>query len=362
MDKTIVKEFINKFVIQVDEKRKVFTKKQLEILKGVATTDIVEAIERIHDNVLKAKVAKIDKIKHDKELGEYTVFLEDGFRYIVVGEEKPSIDDILLPCECSDDAETLGKCPMCMDQGIIDEDGTECPMCEGEGSCHVCDGEGVIRLSVGMEESSHMHQEEDEKPLSDKHQLFTESEEEFDNEDVAKFVSEYLFNLDNLYYQNFTDFNEIYKDFFDPETLDYPEILFPAYFTPFMDNFTKETDGKYYGVVELGGDSLLLTIEEKDGKFTIVKMETDCTMADSAPELHADEAVQCECVVNSVNGAPDKDCENCHATGVIVCPICLGTEWIELAPNTLHPEDIEDPKRYKNGVKELYDIHLNEKK
>ncbi|MBU1239754.1 hypothetical protein KKF84_10055 [Myxococcota bacterium] len=357
MDNKTVEKIITDFIKKTAAEKKQFMKRQLDIMARYTTPEIVEAIKDMHEVEAAEDESSVDEVTHDESAQVYNVLISDGSRYEVgaTDEGAGKIEDFLLLCECQDDEDTKGKCPMCGGNGDIDDD-TECPMCEGMGTCPTCGGEGIISLRDAEASHEHGAQPEDE-PLSGEKELMEDVENwEKPNKKLAKFIASYLYELDKLYYANYKQYQEYYREFFNTEAFDYPHMIFPNYFSPYMDEFTEEEDGKLYGTVEVGGENLLLTVGEKDDTYVIEALEVECSMSATSPELHEDTYLECNCADNTADGNPNESCEVCHGTGVVTCPICLGMGWIPIAPVALSADDINDPERYKKGVSDLYDV------
>ncbi len=358
MDKDNAKQIIDEFLKKTAGEKRQFMKRQLEIIARYATPEIVEAIKTMHEAELAEDIDTAEDVTVDKDAQVFTVITSDGSRYEIgmADEGKGRIEDVLLPCDCQDDEETLGKCPMCGGDAVVDQEGTECPMCEGSGTCPTCGGEGLISLRDA--EAGHDHGMEPEgEPLSSAKELMEGLDDwEEPNKDLAKFIAGYLFDLDKLYYENYKQYQEFYRTYFNDDAFDYPHIIFPNYFTPYLDEFTKEEDDKFYGTVEIGGENLLLTVGETDDGFAIEAMEVECSMSNTSPDLHDETYLECNCSESTSDGKPEAECEVCHGTGVVTCPLCLGVGWIPIAPTALTAEDINDPERYRKGVADYYDV------
>lgn len=276
------------------------------------------------------------------------------------------IADVELPCNCAmeEDSETAGKCMMCEGTGKSGDE--KCTGCNGSGVCAECDGQLRVSLVKTLAKATcedgdcadpdHQHDSSPDVPF--------ESLEAFSAEflkgevtPLTRAVAAFVWEMDGVYRKYCDDMRALYDEFFATAELTYPHILFPVYEKPFMampDPNPEDGSGEIHNV-NMAEEEFLLTVQSAgQGKIRITEIQVPCEW-----EMHPvfqphDEPMPCECMDDA--GEPDEDCPSCKGTGLVVCPICLGLGWMEIAPNPVTDDLIEDPERYRQLVPALYDM------
>ncbi|MBU1218500.1 hypothetical protein KKF34_05200 [Myxococcota bacterium] len=339
--KEFVKEFLSKHATSLSS----FMKGRTAALKPYCNNEVLKSLEKTMTETLGEQNPEItgeetleDRILVTTASGEIYVLAESAMSYRIV--------DVKLPCECTTIEGMTGKCIVCDGDGEID--GSQCPACDGSSACGTCRGSGVISISEIMAEDP--IDDELEEPVMNADELMPELENE-DGEKLNRKMAELLYKLDAASYTHFMELRELYNDYFDKEVMGWPIVIFPWYERSFMDEFTLEEDDNYYGVYELAGGELLVTLTKDGSDWTISRMEAPCNFMETNPQFHGDEAIACGCEETTKSGKPDPECTECFGTGLIFCPLCLGSGWVEVAPKPLRPEDLENADRYIEASK-----------
>jgi hypothetical protein len=178
---------------------------------------------------------------------------------------------------------------------------------------------------------------------------------------LSRSVAAFVWEMDTVYRKYCDDMRGLYTDFFASAEIVYPHILFPTYERPFMampDPNPEDGNSEVHNV-SMAEEEFLLTVQSAGaGKIRITEIQVPCEW-----EMHPvfqphDEPMPCECM--DEEGVPDEDCPSCKGTGMVVCPICLGMGWMEIAPNPITDDIIEDSERYRQLVPALYDMDEEE--
>ncbi len=344
-------------------KLKVFEKyaspEVFEVLKSF-NLDASDDADRPVPEALEAARGENGSIRVPSSGGETYLMKEIG------GEWR--IADIELPCNCAvdEDSPGAGKCFVCGGSG---KDGDEeCAVCKGTGVCVECNGKLVVSLAQTMarHEEEHEHGEESE---SDGHTH--EPDEPYESigefmkdclgdekpSAITKGVASFVWEMDGVYRAYCDGMQGLYEKYFDTDAIPYPDILFPLYERPVMsepDPNPEEATSEVHEVAVAEEEFLLTANAAGKGKVVITELQVPCEW-ESHPGLQPhDEPLPCDCM--DEKGVPDESCRACHGTGIVVCPICLGMGWMEIAPNPVTDEIIEDVERYRTLVPELYDI------
>ncbi|MBN2723000.1 MAG: hypothetical protein JXR95_02900 [Deltaproteobacteria bacterium] len=340
-----VKNFMEKYLEKHSKSVKKFMAERTRITESYSTPEVHESVKNTMEEVNESETPKI--LNTEEKDGMFKVELSTGESFVLAKTtDSFLINDILAPCDCTWDEDLTGKCQICEGEGEIEGTEEVCPMCEGTGECPNCKGTGVISMAsfIGEEENENF------EPLTSKDALLTDIE---GDEKINTLMAEFLLKMDKAFYQHFLELREIYKEYFDADAIGWPEMLFPWYEPSYMEEFTLEEDGNYYGVFELAGEDLLITLN-KDRKVSMI--EAPCALLEMNSALHGDEAIQCDCDESTENNEPDPECEQCHGTGIIFCPVCLGNNWIEVAPNPVKEEEFTNPQRYREAAEKFFTV------
>ncbi len=277
------------------------------------------------------------------------------------------ISDVELPCNCAmeEDSESAGKCMMCEGSGKTGEE--KCTACSGSGVCVECDGSLKVSLARTLAKNPQdhgdcddpEHNHEMEKPFS-KLEDFIAEYLTGSLSPLTKGVAAFVWEMDTVYRKYCDDMRGLYEGFFATAEIAYPHILFPTYERPFMampDPNPEDGNSEVHNVA-MAEEEFLMTVQLAGGKIRINEIQVPCEW-----EMHPvfqphDEPIACECMDDE--GEPDEDCPSCKGTGMVVCPICLGLGWMEIAPNPITDDIIEDPERYRQLVPALYDMDEEE--
>lgn len=275
------------------------------------------------------------------------------------------IIDIELPCNCAVDEESPGdgKCFVCGGTGNDNEE--TCTVCGGSGVCVECNG----KLTVSLVQTMSRHEEEHEESGDSNHTH--EPDEPYESMDaflkacmgdeqpsaITRSVAHFVWDMDEVYRAYCDGMRKLYQTYFDTNHVPYPDILFPVYERPMMSTPDPDPEDPNSEVheVQMAEEEFLLTAQlVGKGKIQIVELQVPCEW-ETHPGLQPhDEPMPCNCMDDK--GVPEENCSACHGTGIVVCPICLGMGWMEIAPNPVTDEIIEDVERYRALVPELYDI------
>lgn len=275
------------------------------------------------------------------------------------------IADIELPCNCAVDEESpgAGKCFVCGGSG---KDGDDvCSVCGGSGVCVECNGTLKVSLVQTMarhEEEHHQeadaeddHSHEPDEPYASMDEFLKSCTSEKPSA-ITKGVASFAWELDGVYRAYCDGMRQLYDTYFDTSKIPYPDILFPVYERPVMaepDPNPEEANSEVHEI-RVAEEEFLLTANLVKGKTVVVELQVPCEW-ESHPGLQPhDEPQPCDCMDDK--GVPEENCPACHGTGIVVCPICLGMGWMEIAPNPVTDEIIEDVERYRTLVPELYDL------
>jgi hypothetical protein len=345
MDKSKVKEFLNEYLDAQQKLLNKFVGEKLIVLENFSSEEVFELLKDSHNEVINEPV-KLDSLKFDEGYDQYIGLTDKKEKYVI--EEKgdePKIVDILMVCECVLN-EMDEKCGYCEGSGKLD--GEECPACEGSGDCPMCGGEGNLTLSEVME---HVHAHGPEKePVSKREEILEgfELEEDVDEKALMS-LSSFLFEFDKIFYSYYLSSQKIYDKYFSKDDLEYPSPIYPNYMRSEIQDLFKEGN-TYFANVFFMSEAMGLVLHKVDDEYKIIEMNALCPLFQDDPESHAD-VLECNCNEVSDNGKPEEDCDQCYGTGKIICPVCLGVNFIPIAPDPLNHEDLQNKNRYIEGVR-----------
>ncbi len=295
-----------------------------------------------------------DRILVEASGGE-TYFLKE-----ISGKWK--IVDIELPCDCSGHEDIdPGDCPVCQGSGKLGDDG--CEECEGGGKCRECTGLGMVSLGKALAAHPHDHGGEDENahvPFADLDAFMAEYLDDSATE-LTRAVAGFGWELDRVFFKYCEDMKALYEEYFSTADIRYPEILFPMYVRPMMSmpDEDMEDDKAEVHNLQVAEDEFLLTVQDAgSGRIRITEVQVPCELEAHPLFQPHDEPVPCNCMES--DGVPEEDCLACKGTGIIVCPICLGMGWMEIAPDPLTTDEMEDSERYRQIVPALYEMEDEE--
>lgn len=278
------------------------------------------------------------------------------------------ISDVELPCNCAmeEDSDAAGKCMMCEGSGKTGDE--TCTACSGNGVCVECEGSLKVSLAKTLEKNPREHDGCEDPEHHHETETPFKSIEAFIAEyltgnvtPLSRSVAAFVWEMDTVYRKYCDDMRGLYTDFFASAEIVYPHILFPTYERPFMampDPNPEDGNSEVHNV-SMAEEEFLLTVQSAGaGKIRITEIQVPCEW-----EMHPvfqphDEPMPCECM--DEEGLPDEDCPSCKGTGMVVCPICLGMGWMEIAPNPITDDIIEDSERYRQLVPALYDMDEEE--